>query len=105
MSRWPELAQQPVGMSRRDQAVSLAVVVVAGTVGWIAVFAGLRLWCLGVCAAATLWVLSIAGRNRFAHDREQLLAMGVAFLLLSWPVLWVIVALVRWWITGDTIGS
>ena len=36
---------------------------------------------------------------------QRLLALGFGFVLLTWPVLWIVVGLVRFWITGDSLGS
>jgi hypothetical protein len=36
---------------------------------------------------------------------QRLLALGFALVLFTWPVLWIVVGLVRFWITGDSLGS
>jgi hypothetical protein len=45
--------------------------------------------------------------SRLVHglDLRRLLTLGVGFVLLSWPVIWVLVVLARYWITGKSLGS
>jgi hypothetical protein len=105
MSRWPDLVQEPAAPSRRDLVAALAAIVAGGTVGWIAAFAGLGPRGLIVGGAVAVLVLVTTARDRSTHGLGQLLAFAIAFVLLTWPVLWLAVGLVRYWITGDTLGS
>jgi hypothetical protein len=34
-----------------------------------------------------------------------MLTFGVAFVLLTWPALWLVVGYVRYLVTGETLGA
>jgi hypothetical protein len=94
-------------MGPRSSVVgALVAAVVGGLIGWIAALAGLGIWGLVIGLAATLiLIVALAG---LANDRRQLsvmIAFGFAFVLLTWPLLWLLVAYIRYAITGDTLGD
>jgi hypothetical protein len=90
---------------RRLAATSLAAVVVGGVLGWTLSFAGLGPWGLVLGAAVGLLLMAAAARINPTQRFQRLLALGFGFVLLTWPVLWIVVGLVRFWITGDSLGS
>lgn len=93
----------------RDQVpvVGLAVAVAAsGTVGWVLLYVGVPIWValiVAVALAAACTAL-LAARVRSLRAAE-LLALMPAFALLTWPPLWLIVILVRYWLTGQSVGN
>jgi hypothetical protein len=42
---------------------------------------------------------------RHPRSAASIGGLGFAFLLLTWPLIWLAVACARWLITGETIGS
>jgi hypothetical protein len=53
----------------------------------------------------TLILLVAAARADRDHGPGQLVTLSAAFVLLTSPPLWLVVALVRYWITGDALGA
>jgi hypothetical protein len=88
----------------RSITATFAIVVAGGVLGWIAAYEGLRVWGLlaGLLFTATLLVL-LSRRHR--HSAGQIAAFGFAFLLLTWPVLWLAVGYVRYLITGEPLEN
>jgi hypothetical protein len=86
------------GVSRRSAAVlSLGSVIVGNLLGWITVFAVLDLWGLVVGGAASLILVLVAVRAVRPHPSLSVMAAyGLAFALLTWPILWLVVGLVRY---------
>jgi hypothetical protein len=73
---------------------------------WVTVFTGLHLWGLALGVTCSLLLMVVAARA--ASSRPPLsvmMAYGLAFVLLTWPILWLIVGLVRYWITGEALGA
>ena len=105
MSQWPELAADQDARAGRPLATSFAASVAGGTAGWILAFAGLHVWGLVIGGVITLVLLVAAARAERFHGAGQLIALAGAFVLLTWPVLWLMVGLARYWITGDTLGA
>lgn len=105
MSQWPELQPQPDPSPWRTVITSLVAAVLGGCVGWTLGFVGLGLWGLAVGALVTLIVLTIVAGIDDSQRLTALVTYAVAFTLLSWPVLWIAAGLVRYWLTGQTLGS
>ena len=84
-------------------ALTLLAVVLGGLLAWSAFFLGLG-WpglILGL-AAASLILGALA--HRF-DSVSPVASYGLAFVLLTWPLLWLPVGCVRYLITGEAIGS
>ena len=64
-------------------------------------FSGLGVWGLCIGLAATAIVLVAGGRARPRSRFAKLAAFAFAFILLTWPLLWLIVAYIRYAITGQ----
>jgi hypothetical protein len=89
---------------RHRLGVCVAVVVAAaGALGWVLVYSSVGIWqslivalMVAIAATAVIGALSRTGRI------VEVLGFVPAFALLSWPPMWLIVVLVRYWLTGDT---
>jgi hypothetical protein len=87
-------------------AVSLLFVVVGGVCGWAAAFSGLKLSGLVLGAVITVAMLVVLARRRAARGQlGAMLAFGFAFILLTWPLLWLVLGYIRYLITGQTLGT
>lgn len=73
-------------------------------VGWSALFAGFD-WGLAVGVAVTLVAIGVCSWRRQVSELRFMLGFAPAFALLTWPALYIGVGLVRYWLTGDTLGS
>jgi hypothetical protein len=87
-------------------AVAAGSAFFGGIVAMALLFAGLGLVGLVIGLVATLLPLAAFG-PRTAHVRGLpfLLAMCFAFVLLLWPLAWLVVALAWSGITGEPIGN
>jgi hypothetical protein len=84
----------------------LAAAVLGGVLGWIAAFSGLRLWGLVIGLGASVIVMLAIRRRAHAHPPfSAMAAFGFAFILLTWPLLWLLVGLVRYCISGQSLGD
>jgi hypothetical protein len=64
----------------------------------------MNLWGLIVGAAVTVALIgALAARGHAVLG--TMLGYGLAFALLTWPLLWLVVGYVRYLITGQTLGS
>jgi hypothetical protein len=87
-------------------AVSLVSVLVGGVCGWAAAFSGLELWGLALGAVITVAIhVVLAGRGVARGRLGAMLAFGFAFVLLTWPLMWLVVGYIRYLITGQTLGT
>ncbi len=85
---------------------SLGLTVAGGLLGGSLVFVSLGLWGLLVGAAVVVLLTVAVGRRAAGHDRLfAMVGYGMAFVLLTWPVLWVVVGYVRYLITGRALGD
>jgi hypothetical protein len=94
-------------VGQRSAAVGgLVAAVLGGLVGWIAAFSGLGLWGIGIgLAASVIVMLAIARRVRAHPPFSEVAAFGFAFILLTWPLLWLLVGYIRYAITGESLGE
>lgn len=84
----------------------LVAAVLGGVIGWIAALSGLGLWGLVIGLGATVIVSLALGRRTRAHPPLSVIAAyGFAFILLTWPLLWLVVGYVRYAITGQSLGD
>lgn len=90
--RWPLLVR------------SFLATFAGGAAGWAATFAGFS-WGLALGVAVTLLVIGACSWRRPVPDLRFMLGFAPAFALLTWPALYIGVGLVRWWLTGETLGS
>jgi hypothetical protein len=77
-----------------------------GVIGWTATFSGLGPWGLVIGLVGT--VLVIFGLARPPRARAPLsvpAAYAFAFILLTWPLLWLLVGYIRYVITGESLGD
>jgi len=90
---------------RRAVGLSLVCVVCSGTLAWTLVFAGLD-WGLLLGGLTLPVALGVLARRR-PHRRALGLMLGfaIAFVLLTWPSLWIAVGYVRYLITGEPIEN
>jgi hypothetical protein len=83
---------QTVSEQRWLVAVPLVSVLVGGVYAWAAAFSGLKLWGLATGAVITAAMLVVLARRGVARSRlGAMLAFGFAFVLLRWPLLWLVV--------------
>ncbi len=90
--RWPLLSR------------SFLATFAGGAVGWSALFAGLD-WGLAIGVSVTLIVIGLCSWRRPVADLWFMLGFAPAFALLTWPTLYLVVGLVRYWLTGETLGE
>jgi hypothetical protein len=86
--------------------VSLASTVLGGVLTWSGVFGGVGFASFGIGAAATL--IPIYGFARVDPARRPLsfmLGYAFAFVVLTWPILWLVIAYARSIVTGQTLGD
>jgi len=95
---------QPDGESRPWPA-PLVSVIVGGVIGWVLVFEGLGVWGLAAGVAIAAVTMTVVSRLDRSQAISVLLVYGIAFGLLMWPMLWFAVGLVRYWITGQSLGD
>ncbi len=75
-----------------------------GAVGWGAQFAGLD-WGLALGVAVTLIAIGLCSWRRTTHELRFMLGFAPAFALLTWPALYIGVGVVRYLLTGETLGE
>jgi hypothetical protein len=95
------------GVAQRFAVVgALVAAVLGGVVGWVAAFIGLSGWGLVIGLAATLIVISILASQANGHRQLSVMAaFAFAFVLLTWPLLFLLVGYIRYAITGEPLGS
>lgn len=77
-----------------------------GLLASTAVFVGLGYWGLVFGAAVTLgFAVAFARRSTAPGAFGLIAAFGFAFVLLIWPLLWLLVGYARYLLTGETLGS
>ena len=90
---------------RADAGMVLAASVAGGLLAWsLAWFTDVGDVSLVVGAAATVGLLAIAatrGRRRPA----SLMIYALGFVIVTWPLLYFVVGLVRYLLTGKTLGN
>ena len=85
---------------------ALGAAVLGGVIGWSATFSGLGLWGLVIGLAATVIVLlAVARRASARRSLSVMVAFGFAFILLTWPLLWLLVGYIRYALTGESLGD
>jgi hypothetical protein len=95
-----------VAAPKRPVVLALVSVVIGGLCGWTAVFSGMSLWGLALGGAIAAAMITILARRDAANDMlGTMLMFGFAFVLLTWPVLWLVVGYIRYVITGETLGA
>lgn len=82
---------------------SFVSTVMGGIVAWTALFAGLPGWAFAAGVVATWTLLAITART--ARQFVMMSGFSFAFLLLTWPLLWLAVGYVRYLITGEALGD
>ena len=96
LSRATPLGLDLVGGDLSDAKETVVSVLVGGVCGWAAAFSGLKLWGLALGAVITVAMLVVLARRGVADGRlGVMLAFGFAFLLLTWPLLWLVVGYIR----------
>jgi hypothetical protein len=93
------------GYLRRRAASSVAAAVLGGAIGWTLFYVGLNLWGLAIGAAVVVGTAVAGAHTTGSQQRSEPLALSFACTLLSWPLIWVLVVFIRYWITGKSIGS
>jgi hypothetical protein len=88
----------------RSITLTFAIVVAGGVLGWTGWYIGLRRWGLLLGLVLTAIVLARLSRRR-RRSVGLVAGFGFAFLLLTWPLLWVAVGYVRYLITGEPIEN
>jgi hypothetical protein len=96
----------PTVAHRHAVGCALVAALLGGVVGWSAAFIGLGLWGLVIgLAASVVSFLVLASRVRAREPLAATAAYGVAFILLTWPLPWLVVGYVRYAITGQSLGD
>lgn len=86
--------------------MALAGALAGGVIGWILAFVGLGPWGLVLGLAVTAVVVRVLAVRANGRPRVSLLAAyAFAFVLLTWPPLWLLVGFVRYAITGQSLGG
>lgn len=101
-SQWPELVPEPDHSFRRRFAPFL-IAALGGAIGWTLTYVWLNLWGLAIGAIVVVAVAAV--RTNRSLRRSESVALSLAWTLLSWPLIWVIAVFVRYWLTGQTVGS
>jgi hypothetical protein len=104
-SHWPELMPEDRYRPARALALSFTVATIGGAVGWTLFFLGTGLWGLVVGVAVVVFLAANAARTGGARRRFESIAISLACSLLSWPLVWIVAVVVRYWVTGKTVGS
>jgi len=87
-------------------SVSLASSVFGGLLAWTGAFAGLGVSAFAVGAAATLVPMYVFARNHPAgRPLSFMLSFAFAFVVLTWPILWLGVAYARSLRPGQPLGE
>jgi hypothetical protein len=90
---------------RRRVVSAAAAAVLGGAVGWTLFYLGLRLWGLAI-GVTVVAAVAVAGVRISRSPRlSESVALSLACILLSWPLIWVLVVFIRSGITGKSIGS
>ncbi len=77
-----------------------------GFVGWSLAFAGLGVSGLFLGFLAMVGVLWLAAdRSALRRHFGLMLGFAIAFVLLTWPILWVGIGYLRFLITGEALGN
>lgn len=104
-SRWPELMPDEDRSAARTTLLAVGSAVAGGLVGWTAFYVGLKLWGLAVGAAIMLLLALVVARLDRAQRPTAVFTLTLGCILLTWPLAWVAIMFVRYWITGDSVGS
>ena len=91
--RWPLLV------------TSFLAVFVGGAAGWTAAFAGVGVGGLVLGAIVTVGAIGAAASRMPRGALRLMLGFAPAFALICWPALYIGVGFVRYWLTGETLGS
>jgi hypothetical protein len=90
----------------RPALLALVAALVGGIIGWTSVFAMNTVWGLAVGAVVLIALDGLLVRpDRRRGTVPTMLGWSFAFTLLTWPPLWLIVGLVRYFINGETLGN
>ncbi len=94
-------------VGQHSAAVRGVVAALLGRViAWIAAFSGLGLWGLVIGVAVTVVVIFALGhRGRTQAPLTVIAAYAFAFVLLTWPLLGLLGAYIRYAITGESLGD
>jgi hypothetical protein len=99
-------SQTSVAASKRPVVLSLVSVVIGGACGWTAAFSGMNWWGLALGAVIAAAMITVfAWRDAASENLGTMLTFGFAFVLLTWPALWLVVGYVRYLVTGETFGA
>ena len=86
--------------------ISLAAAVTGGLLTWAGLFAGVGVAAFAIGAAATIGVsCAFARRQGARRGLSFVLTYAFAFALLTWPLLYLIVAYARYLLTGQALGE
>ncbi len=96
----------PVVWHRSAPLLSFGAVVIGGLIAWTLAYSGVDAWGLVVGVLVSV-ILSVVGARRAASPRSMsvMAGFGFAFILLTWPILWLVVGYLRYVITGQAIGD
>lgn len=93
------------GRTRRSVALAFGSAMLGGAVGWTLLYIGVGIWGL-VVGAATVVLLATAVNGVVPADRPtKLVPLVLGCVLLSWPLVWVVVVFLRYWISGQDLGA
>ena len=86
--------------------ISLAAAVTGGLLTWVGLFTGLGVATFVIGAAATIIVSWGLARPQGARrGLAFVLTYAFAFALLTWPILYLVVAYARYLLTGQALGE
>lgn len=85
--------------------VGVFAAALGGIIGWSLVYAGGQLWWLFVGLAASAAYVALKSQRLAAASWSAAAGYTFAFILLTWPLLWLAIGLIRYWITGQSLGD
>jgi hypothetical protein len=85
--------------------VGIFAAALGGIIGWSLVFAGGELWWILVGLATAAAYVAVRSQRLAAASWSAAAGYTFAFILLTWPFLWFAIGLIRYWITGQSLGD
>jgi hypothetical protein len=91
--------------SRRILWGSFLGAIVGGAAAFSLSYAGLGPWGLLIGVVLIVVVAGLVARVDSPLRFLELVVITVCCCVLTWPVVWIAVVFVRYWITGQSVGS
>ena len=97
---------RPVSSHRLVALRSGTSAFIGGVAAWVAIYAGARAWGFVIGAAVTA-ALAMSARRRAnpPPPRWHVAGFTFAFVALTWPLLFLVTAVLWWLVTGQSVGD